>query len=107
MGRYMPVCNTETFFVSEFHTGTYQYMLHSFEQPGSSVSTMSRYGLDDQAIGVRSSAGAKDFSYVLYAQTGSGAHPISCTMGTRGTFPGGKARPGRHADHSPHLVPSS
>jgi hypothetical protein len=29
------------------------------------------------------------------------AHPASCTMGTGGPFPGGKARPGRDADHSP------
>jgi hypothetical protein len=28
-------------------------------------------------------------------------HPASCTMGTGGPFPGGKARPGRDADHSP------
>ena len=33
-------------------------------------------------------------------QTGSGAHPASCKMGT-GSFPGGKVRPGRVADHSP------
>jgi hypothetical protein len=26
-------------------------------------------------------------------------------MGTGGSFPGGKARPGRDADHSPPLVP--
>jgi hypothetical protein len=38
-------------------------------------------------------------------QTGSGAHPASYPMGTGGQFPGGKARPGRDADHSPHLVP--
>jgi hypothetical protein len=31
----------------------------------------------------------------------SGAHPASCTMGTGGSFPGNKARPGRDADHSP------
>jgi hypothetical protein len=30
-----------------------------------------------------------------------GAHPASCTMGTGGSFPGGKARPERDADHSP------
>jgi hypothetical protein len=34
-------------------------------------------------------------------KTGSGAHPASCTIGTRGPFPGGKALPGRDADHSP------
>jgi hypothetical protein len=28
-------------------------------------------------------------------------------MGTGGPFPGAKARPGRDADHSPHLVPRS
>jgi hypothetical protein len=69
---------------------------------GSSVSIVSGYGLDDRAIGVRSPAKAKDFSFNLCVRTGSGAHPVSCTMGT-----GGKARPGRDADHSPHLVPRS
>jgi hypothetical protein len=62
---------------------------------------VSDYGLDDRAIGVRSPAGARDFSSSLCVQTGSGAHPASCTMGTGGPFPGGKARPGRDADHSP------
>jgi hypothetical protein len=37
----------------------------------------------------------------IYFQTGSGVHPASCTMGTGDPFPGGKARPGRDADHSP------
>jgi hypothetical protein len=60
---------------------------------------MSDYGLDDRAIGVRSPAGAKDFSCILCVQTGSGAHPASCPMGT-----GGKARPGRYADHSPPSI---
>jgi hypothetical protein len=71
----------------------------------SSGSIVSDYGLDNWAIGVQSSAGAKDFSSSLCVQTGSGARPASCTMGTGGPFPGGKARPGRDADHSPHLVP--
>jgi hypothetical protein len=75
-------------------------------EPGSSVSIVSDYGLDDRAIGVRSPAGAKDFSSIC-VQTGYEAHPASCTMGTGGHFPGGKARPGRDADHSPHLVPTS
>jgi hypothetical protein len=62
---------------------------------------VSDYGLDDRAIWVRSPAGAKDFSSSICVQTGSGAHLASCTMGTGGSFPGGKARPGRDADHSP------
>jgi hypothetical protein len=65
----------------------------------SSGSIVSDYGLDDREIGVRSPAGAKDFSSSLCVQTGSGAHPASCTMGV--LSPGVKARPGRDADHSP------
>jgi hypothetical protein len=34
-------------------------------------------------------------------------HPASCTMGTGGPFPGDKVRPGRDAEHSPHLVQKS
>jgi len=66
----------------------------------SSVSIPSNYGLDDRAIQVRSPAEAKDFSSNLCVQTGSEAHPASCTMGTWG-----KARPGRDADHSDHIEP--
>jgi hypothetical protein len=62
---------------------------------------VSDYGLDDRAIGVRSPAGTKDFSCSLCVQTGSEAHPVSCTMGTGGPFPGGKSAAGRDADHSP------
>jgi hypothetical protein len=59
------------------------------------------YGLDDRATEVQSPAETKDFSSNLCLQTGSGAHPASCTMGTGGPFPGAKVRPGRDADHSP------
>jgi hypothetical protein len=47
--------------------------------------------------GDRVPVGARFFAPV---QTGPGAHPVSCTMGT-GYFPGVK-RPGRGADH-PHF----
>jgi hypothetical protein len=57
---------------------------------------VSDYGLDDRTIGIRFPAGAKGFSCSLCVQTGSGAHPASCPMGT-----GGNARPGPDADHSP------
>jgi hypothetical protein len=67
----------------------------------SSGSTESDYGLDDLAIGVRSPAGAEDFTSILCVQTGSGAHPASCPMGTGGPFPGGKSAAGRDADHLP------
>jgi hypothetical protein len=67
----------------------------------SSGSIVSDKWLDDRAIGVRSPAEAKDFFSILCVQTGSGAHPASYPMGTAGPFPGGKARPGRDANHSP------
>jgi hypothetical protein len=57
---------------------------------GSSVSIVSGYGLDDRAIGVRSPAEAKDFSFNLCVRTGSGAHPAFYPMGTAGPFPGVK-----------------
>jgi hypothetical protein len=66
-----------------------------------SVSILSDYGLDDRAIHVRYPAGAKDFSSNLCVQTGSEAHPASCTTGTGGPFPVAKALPRRDADHSP------
>jgi hypothetical protein len=50
--------------------------------------------------GVRVLAGAGNFSLHHPNQTGSGAHPASYPMGTRGSFPGVK-RPRREADHSP------
>jgi hypothetical protein len=77
-----------------------------WESRGRSVSIVSGYGLD-RAIDVRSSAGAKDFSSSLCVQTGSGAHPASCRMGTGGPFPRGKTLPGRDADYWPHIVPRS
>jgi hypothetical protein len=46
--------------------------------------------------GNRIPVGARYFAAV---QTGPGAHPASCTMGT-GSFPGVK-RPGRGVDHPP------
>jgi hypothetical protein len=61
---------------------------------------VSDYGLDDRAIEVRSPTGA-DFSSSPCIQTGSGAHSASYPIGTGGSFPGGKARPRRDADHSP------
>jgi hypothetical protein len=60
---------------------------------------VSDYGLDDRAIGVRSPT--ENFYSNLCAQTRSGTHPASCTMGTGGPIPEAKARPGRDADHSP------
>jgi hypothetical protein len=68
---------------------------------GSSGSIVSDYGLDDRMIEVRSPTGTDDFSSSPCVQSGSGAHPASYPMGTGGSFPGGNARPGCDADHSP------
>jgi hypothetical protein len=68
----------------------YYLSLYNRQEPGSSGSVVSDYGLDDRAIGVRSPVGRKDFSSNLCVQTGSGAHSASCTMGTGGPFSGTK-----------------
>jgi hypothetical protein len=57
-------------------------MMLSVGEPGSSVSIVSAYGLDDRAIEVDPRQRRKDFSSNLYVQTGSVTHPASCTMGT-------------------------
>jgi hypothetical protein len=62
---------------------------------------MSAYELDDRAIEVRSPTEARDFSSSFFVQTGSGAHAASCTMGTGGSFPGRKVRPGCDANLAP------
>jgi hypothetical protein len=49
------------------------------------------YGLDDLGSGVRFTAGAGNFSFHHRIQKGSGTHPASYPMGTRGSFPGDKA----------------
>jgi hypothetical protein len=82
-------------------------LLLYFVSRGSSVSIVSDYGLDDRAIEVRSPAGAKDFSSNLCVQTGSGAHPASCTIGTGGSLPGEKRGRGVTLTSHPHLVPRS
>ena len=69
--------------------------------PGSVVSIATGYGLDGPRIefrwGVRFSASV---------QTGPGAHPASCTMGT-GSFPGVKSGQGVTLTTHPLLVPWS
>ena len=50
--------------------------------PGSSVGVATGYGLDGP--GIESRWGA---TFSAPVQTGPGAHPVSCTMGT-GSFPG-------------------
>jgi hypothetical protein len=63
-------------------------LLHSRD---SSVGIALGYGLDDRGSRVRFPAGNENFSLHHRAQNGSGAHPGSYPMGTRGSFPGGKA----------------
>ena len=65
----------------------------------SSVGTETSYGLDGP--GIETQWGGM---FSAPVQTGRGAHPSSCTMGT-GSFPELK-RPGRGVDHPPHLAPS-
>jgi hypothetical protein len=68
----------------------------------SSVGIALGYGLDDPIPG-----GAGNFSLHRRVQNGSGAHPPSYPMGTRGSFPGGKAGWGLKLTIHLHLVPRS
>jgi hypothetical protein len=70
-------------------------------EPGTSVSIVSGYGLDDREIKVRSSAEAKGF-FLLAFVSSTALRPTQPPVqwGTGGPFHGVKARPGRDADHS-------
>jgi hypothetical protein len=59
----------------------------------------------DWTTGFRSPTEPEDFSSSPCVQTGSGAHPASCTMGTGGPFPGIKRGRGVTLTTHPHLVP--
>ena len=69
-------------------------------RPGSSVRIANDYGLDGPGI---ESRWGRDFPPV---QTGPGAHPASCTMGT-GSFPGVKCGRGVLLTTHPLLAPRS
>jgi hypothetical protein len=57
----------------------------------SSVGIAVGYGLDDRGSRVPFAAGAGNFSLHHRVQNVSGAHPASYPMGTKGSFPEGKA----------------
>jgi hypothetical protein len=57
----------------------------------SGLSFVHGYGLDYGGSRVRFPGGAGNFSLHHRIQNGSGAHPASYSMGTRSSFPGGKA----------------
>jgi hypothetical protein len=71
----------------------------STEELGSSVRTVSDYRLDDQ--GSIPGRGIRVFSSILCVQTTSGAHPVSCPIGSGVPFLGGKVWLRRDTDHSP------
>jgi hypothetical protein len=69
------------------------FMFHStlYESRDSSVGIALGSGLDDRGSRARFPAGAVTFSLHHRVQNGSGAHPASYSMDTKGYFPGGKA----------------
>jgi hypothetical protein len=78
-------------------------VLYPLKQPDESVCSLKLVNLTerrdamdcsplyDRGSRVRFPAGAGNFSLQHRIQNGSGAHPVSYPMGTRGTFPGVKA----------------
>jgi hypothetical protein len=69
--------------------------------PGSSVSIVSGYGLDDRSSRFDPRKRRKYSSSSLCVQKGFGANPASSSLGTEVNFPGSKERPGCDANHSP------
>jgi hypothetical protein len=70
-----------------FYSGYFEYV----NSRDISVGIATDYALDDRVIGIRMPAEAGNFSLRHRVQTASGAHLPSYSMGTGGSFPGGKA----------------
>ena len=70
------------------HVSTFSCHHQGICGPGSVVGIATGYGLDGPGIRIPVEA-----RFSAPVQTGPGAHPASCTMGT-GSFSGGKERPG-------------
>jgi hypothetical protein len=68
---------------------SFAYIL--FKSHDSSISIALGYGLDNQGSRVQFPVGAGNFSLHHCVQNSSRAHPASYPVGTRGSFPGGKA----------------
>jgi hypothetical protein len=66
-------------------------LFNIFAASHSSVGIALGYGVDDRGSRVRFPTGAGNFSLHHRVQKGSGAHPASYSMDTRGSFSGGKA----------------
>jgi hypothetical protein len=75
----------------EARLSTLNFFVSFFRSRDSSVGIALGYGLDDRSSRVRFSVEAGNFSLHHRVQNGSGVHPDSYPMGTRGSFPGGKA----------------
>jgi hypothetical protein len=88
-------------------TSNFEALLYMNRSRGSSGSIVSDYGLDDRAIGVRFPAGQRIFPVASVSRPALGPTqpPVQWVSGVLSL--GVKARPGRDADHSPHLVPRS
>jgi hypothetical protein len=74
--------------------------LYETKYRDSSVGIGLSYGLDDRGSRVRFPVEAGNFYLHHRVKNGSGDHPPSYPMGTRGSSPEVK-RPGRETDHSP------
>jgi hypothetical protein len=85
---------------SGFYPGAHEFCPHPLSPKY--ILILLGYGLDDRGPSVRFPAGAGNLSLHHCIQNGSGAHPPSYPMDTRGAFPEVK----RLTIHL-HLVPSS
>jgi hypothetical protein len=69
----------------------FRWISYWIKSRDSSVAIALGYGLKDWDSKVRFPVEAGNFSLHHRIQNGCGAHPASYPVGTRGSFPGGKA----------------
>jgi hypothetical protein len=72
-------------------TRYFDRLKQQYKSRDSSVGIALGYGVDDRGSRIRFPEGAGNFSLHHRVQNGAGVHPAIYPMGTRGSFPGGKA----------------
>jgi hypothetical protein len=104
---YLVFCCVNSWFSHCYKPTHYFQLLLQACETGSSESTVSGYGLEDRRSRFDPQQSRKNFSSSLCVQTGSMAHPASCTMGTGILYQGLKRGRGVTLITHPHPIPRS
>jgi hypothetical protein len=95
--------NVQMYRIEDAQNFRHIYISHNINMERTGVAQSAQCLTTNWTTRIRSPAEATNFPLAPVSRPDE-AHPASFPMGTGGSFTGCKARSGRDADHSPHLV---